>query len=470
VSNWQNYENWQLAGALDATQRATGIWQAVLENYEKPPLDALDRGSTRRVRRPTQGNECQATSTGVKMSSFLMDKNKASVETVAVHAGEYIDSATRSSSPNLVMSATFSPTSVASFSALELEGYNGHVYGRVSSPTVQQLEEKLAALDGAEACRVFASGIAAAHALIMSRLSAGDHLVFPEVTYVGTAEFARNTLPRFGVHVTYVDTADLQAVEDAISPNTKMIWLETPANPTMKLTDVEPIAILAHSKGVRDVAVDATFCSPISMRPIELGCDFVVHSLTKYINGHGDAMGGAVLGRKDDLDKLSIEATVHYGGILSPFNAWLILRGAATLPIRMAAHEKSAMEVGRFLEGHPAVKRAFYPGLESHPQHELAKRQMKNFSGMMSFQTYESGDAIAARMIEKLKIVHYAVSLGHHRSLICWIPSEQILRSTYLLEGDALARWTEYAGDGIFRLSAGIESGTDICADLARVL
>lgn len=404
------------------------------------------------------------------MSGPFNDDNKASVETIAVHAGEYIDPATRSSSPNLVMSATFAPTAVASFSALELGGYNGHVYGRVSSPTVQQLEDKLAALDGAEACRVFASGIAAAHALIMARLSSGDHLIFPEVTYVGTAEFARNTLPRFGVDVTYVDTADLQAVEDAIRPNTKMIWLETPANPTMKLADVEAVATLAHSKGVRDVAVDATFASPIGMRPIELGCDFVVHSLTKYINGHGDAMGGAVLGRKDEIEKMSMEATVHYGGILSPFNAWLILRGAATLPMRMAAHEKSALEVARFLEDHPAVKRVLYPGLESHPQHDLARRQMKNFSGMMSFQTHESGDAIAARMIDELKIVHYAVSLGHHRSLVCWIPSEQILRSTYLFEGDALTRWNDYVGDGIFRLSVGIENGADICTDLARAL
>lgn len=404
------------------------------------------------------------------MADPFSPDDKINIETLAVHAGEFIDPETRSSSPNLVMSATFAPTSVASFSALELGGYNGHVYGRVSSPTVQQLEEKLAALDGAEACRVFASGIAAAHALIMSRLSAGDHVIFQEVTYVGTAEFARNTLPRFGVDVTFVDMSDLQAIADAVRPNTKMIWLETPANPTMKLADVEAVATLAHSKGVRDVAVDATFCSPIGMRPLELGCDFVMHSLTKYINGHGDAMGGAILGRKDDLEKISIEATVHYGGILSPFNAWLILRGAATLPMRMAAHEKSALEVAHFLEGHPAVKRVFYPGLESHPQHDLAKRQMKNFSGMMTFQTHGNGDEIARRMIEQLKIVHYAVSLGHHRSLVCWIPSDQILGSTYHFEGEALQRWHDYVGDGVFRLSVGVENGADLCADLARVL
>lgn len=249
-----------------------------------------------------------------------------------------------------------------------------------------------------------------------------------------------------------------------------MVWLETPVNPTMMLVDVEAVAKLAHEKGVRDVAVDATFCSPIGMRPLELGCDFVVHSLTKYINGHGDAMGGAVLGRKEDIQAISMEATVHYGGILSPFNAWLILRGAATLPLRMEAHQKSALEVAHFLENHPAVKRVLYPGLPSHPQHELAKRQMQNFSGMMSFQTHENGEAIAKRMIEELKTIHYAVSLGHHRSLVCWIPSDQILGSTYHFEGPALQRWHEWAGDGIFRLSVGIEAGTDLCADLNRVL
>jgi cystathionine beta-lyase/cystathionine gamma-synthase len=405
-----------------------------------------------------------------RMSASHDRNSKVSVETLAVHAGEFIDPSTRSSSPNLVMSATFAPTSVASFSALELDGYQGHVYGRVSSPTVEQLELKLAALDRAESCRVFASGIAAAHALIMARLSSGDHLIFPEVTYVGTAELARNTLPRFGVKVSYVDMADLQAVEDAIRPNTKMIWLETPANPTMKLCDIEAIATLAHAKDVRDVAVDATFSSPIGTRPIELGCDFVVHSLTKYINGHGDAMGGAVLGRKDDIEKMSMEATVHYGGNLSPFNAWLILRGAATLPMRMAAHEKSAFEVARYLEAHPAVKRVFYPGLESHPQHDIAKKQMKNFSGMLSFQTHEAGADIAARMIADLQTIHYAVSLGHHRSLICWIDSQQILGTTYGFEGEALNRWSDYVGEGTFRMSVGIEAGEDLCADLDRVL
>jgi methionine-gamma-lyase len=238
----------------------------------------------------------------------------------------------------------------------------------------------------------------------------------------------------------------------------------------MRLCDIAALSTLAHRAGVRDVAVDSTFATPLATRPLELGADFVVHSLTKYISGHGDAMGGAVIGRKPDLAALNLEATVHFGGVMSPFNAWLILRGATTLPLRMKAHQEAAMKLAQFLEGHPAVKRVFYPGLASHPQHELARRQMKNFSGMLAFQTKEPGPKLAQRMIERLEIVHYAVSLGHHRSLICWIGTDDIQKSTYRHEAETLRRYREHAGDGLFRLSAGIEDGDDLCADLDRVL
>ncbi len=180
-------------------------------------------------------------------------------------------------------------------------------------------------------------------------------------------------------------------------------------------------------------------------------------------------MGGAVLGRKSDLDALNLEATVHFGGVLSPFNAWLILRGAATLPIRMKAHEETALAVAKHLEAHKKVKRVFYPGLPSHPQHELAKRQMTNFSGMMTLQVND-GPALAKRMVEKLEVVHYAVSLGHHRSLIYWIPTADLMRSTFRHEGELLKRYREFAGDGVFRFSVGLEDAEDICADLDRVL
>jgi cystathionine beta-lyase/cystathionine gamma-synthase len=391
-------------------------------------------------------------------------------ETTAVHAGEHIDPATRASSPNLVMSVTFAPDSPAGFSARDEQGHEGFVYGRVSSPTVKQLEDKLAALENGEAALCFASGVAAAHALICGRLGKGEHLLIPDANYVGIAELCRDTLPRFGIEVSFVDVSRPDEVAAAIRPNTRMLWLETPANPTMKLCDIALLARLAHDRGVRDVAVDSTYATPIATQPLTLGADFVVHSLTKYICGHGDAMGGAVIGRKRDLDALNLEASVHFGGVLSPFNAWLMLRGAATLPIRMRAHQDGAMKVAQFLESHPAVRRVFYPGLASHPQHELARRQMRNFSGMMTFQTKRQGTELAARMVKELEIIHYAVSLGHHRSLIYWIGTDDIQRSTFRHDAEQLRRYRDYAGDGVFRLSVGIEGGDDLIGDLARVL
>ena len=390
--------------------------------------------------------------------------------TKAVHAGEGIDPSTRASSPNLVMSATFARDHVGGFSALNRTENDGFSYARVGNPTVEQLAEKLAALEHAEAALCFASGMAASHALLAGRLSAGDHLVVSDTNYVGTAELVRDSLPRWGIGVTAVDTSDAREVEAAIGPRTKMLWIETPANPIMRLSDIAALSELAHGRGVDDVVVDSTFATPMATRPLELGADFVVHSLTKYIGGHGDAMGGAVLGRAADLDALNLEAMVHYGGVLSPFNAWLILRGAATLPLRMKAHQETALAVAAFLEEHPAVSRVLYPGLASHPQHELARRQMSNFSGMLTFQTHEDGRSVAARMVDGLEVVHYAVSLGHHRSLVYWIPTDMLMQSTFRLEPAAEARYRAFAGDGVFRFSVGIEDPADLCTDLDRIL
>lgn len=390
--------------------------------------------------------------------------------TRAIHSGEGVDASTRASSPNIVMSATFARDHVGGFSALNRTENDGFSYARVSNPTVSQLAEKLAALEHAEAALCFASGMAASHALMAGRLSHGDHLVISDTNYVGTAELVRDSLPRWGIGVSPVDTSDLEQVAGAITPKTKMLWIETPANPIMRLGDIHALAELAHGSGVDDVVVDSTFASPIATRPLELGADFVVHSLTKYIGGHGDAMGGAVLGRAPDLDALNLEAMVHYGGVLSPFNAWLILRGSATLPLRMQAHEENALEAARFLEAHPAVARVLYPGLPSHPQHDLARRQMRNFSGMLTFQTWKDGREVAERMIDSLEIIHYAVSLGHHRSLIYWIPTEMLMQSTFRLAPAAEARYRDFAGDGVFRFSLGIEDADDLCADLDRVL
>jgi cystathionine beta-lyase/cystathionine gamma-synthase len=390
------------------------------------------------------------------------------IDTLAVHAGEAVDPHTRASSPNLTMSATFLPRALTEFSANAEDASAGYIYARSSNPTVRQLEEKLAALEGAGDARCFASGIAATHAIIMGRLNAGDHAIFPENTYSGTAEFIRDSLPRFGIRTSFVDMTDANMVAAAILPQTRMLWLETPCNPTLQLCEIRQLAELAHGKGVRDVVVDSTFASPVATRSLSLGADFVVHSLTKYIGGHGDAMGGVVLGHEADMEALNREAAVHFGGVLSPFNAWLIMRGAETLPVRMRAHQEQAMAVAQYLEAHPAVSRVYYPGLPSHPQHDLAKRQMANFSGMVTFQTHEDGAAIARRMVESLRYVHFAVSLGHLRSLIYWIGTDDILKSTYRHGPEAEARFRALMGCGIFRLSVGLENAEDICADLAR--
>ena len=392
----------------------------------------------------------------------------AGIRTRAVHAGERVDPATGASAPNLVMSTTFAVDEPAGFSIHGFEGKSPYLYTRWGNPTVRMLEEKLAALEGAEDCVAFASGMAASSALLLALLKPGDHLIVSDVHYAGTAELIRATLADAGIESSAVDASDLAAVEAAVRPRTRLVWIETPANPIMRLADIAAVAAIARRHGLL-LAVDSTFATPIATRPIALGADFVVHSLTKYIGGHGDALGGAVLGSTERLEPLRQHALVHYGGCISPFNAWLIARGAATLPLRMAAHEQGAQRVAAFLEGHGAVTQVRYPGLASHPQRELALRQMANMSGMLAFQVRD-GEAVAQRMAKELQVIHFAVSLGHHRSLIYWIETDAMMASTFQLAGEQLAAYREYAGDGVFRLSVGLEDAEDLCADLDRVL
>ena len=391
------------------------------------------------------------------------------LRTAAVHAGESPDPATGASAPNLVMSSTFVTRDAAGFSAHDLDEESGFLYTRWSNPTVAQLEAKLCALEDAEACLCFGSGMAAATGLLLSLLARGDHVVMSDTNYAGVAELGRDTLPRMGIAVSLVDTSDPRNIEAAIRPETSLIWLETPANPICRLTDLAAVArVAAGHPGVR-IAVDSTFATPVATRPLELGAHYVMHSLTKYIGGHGDAVGGAVLGSREDIAALRLEAGIHYGGVLSPFNAWLIMRGAATLPIRMKAHEENALAVARFLESHPRVTRVIYPGLPSHPQHGLARRQMDNFSGMLTFQA-GGGPQLAERMARELRVIHYAVSLGHHRSLVFWMDTPSLMETSFRLDGAQLESYRAYAGDGIFRMSVGLEDPDDLCEDLGRVL
>ena len=388
--------------------------------------------------------------------------------TRAVHSGESPDAATGASAPNIVMSSTFVIDEPISFSAQDKPDDAPYVYSRWDNPTVTVLQDKLAALEEAEACRCFASGMAATSALLLSTLSQGYRLVMSDSNYPGTAELARKTLTRLGVDVILADLSDLEAAARAITAGVRLVWAETPANPTLRLTDICGVAELAHSVGA-EFAVDSTFASPVATRPLKLGADYVVHSLTKYCCGHGDAMGGAVLGRRDKLRNVESDGQIYMGGVISPFNAWLINRGLATLPMRMQAHQANAIHVAKYLEGHTKVKRVLYPGLSSHPQFDLAVRQMDNFSGMVSVQI-DNGPGLAERMMSDLKIFHYAVSLGHHRSLIYWLGTDDLMKSSYALEGQALDAYRAFAGDGVFRISVGLEDPEDLCDDLAQIL
>jgi len=388
--------------------------------------------------------------------------------TRAVHSGESPDAATGASAPNIVMSSTFVIDEPISFSAQDKPDDAPYVYSRWDNPTVTVLQDKLAALEEAEACRCFASGMAATSALLLSTLSQGDRLVMSDSNYPGTAELARKTLTRLGVDVILADLSDLEAAARAITAGVRLVWAETPANPTLRLTDIRGVAELAHSVGA-EFAVDSTFASPVATRPLLLGADYVVHSLTKYCCGHGDAMGGAVLGRRDKLKNVESDGQIYMGGVISPFNAWLINRGLATLPMRMQVHQTNATRVAEFLEGHKKVKKVLYPGLSSHPQFDLAVRQMDNYSGMVSVQV-EDGPGLVERMMSDLKIFHYAVSLGHHRSLIYWLGTDDLMQSSYALEGRALDAYRAFAGDGVFRISVGLEDPEDLCDDLAQIL
>ena len=366
------------------------------------------------------------------------------------------------------MSSTFRVDREISFSANNLDPEAPYVYTRWANPTTDQLEEKLAVLEQAETCIAFASGMAATTGVLLGLLSKGDHLVMSETNYPGTAEVARHTLPRFDIDTSPVDTSDPANVRNALRDRTRMIWIETPSNPLLNIADIAAIAEIAKDHGAI-LVVDSTFATPIATRPLELGADLVIHSLTKYLGGHGDAMGGSVCGRRELLDPLRTEALSHYGGVISPFNAWLIMRGMATLPIRMREHAANAMAVAEYLENHPSVESVIYPGLPSHPQHELAARQMDSFSGMVSFRVAE-GQALASRMMAGFEVIHYAVSLGHHRSLMYLLRTEDLAETSYGLTGDALEKYRDIAGAGVFRFSVGLEDAEDICADLERVL
>jgi methionine-gamma-lyase len=390
------------------------------------------------------------------------------VQTLAIHAGEHPDPQTGASAPNIVMSTSFVADPDTSFSVEGMDESTPFFYSRWKNPTVQQLEQKLAALEQAEQCIAFGSGMAAISALFFHCLAPGDHLIMSDVAYAAAAEITNDLIPRLGINVTKVNMSDLDAVRAAVTPRTKLLYTETICNPILRLSDIEALAVIAKNIGAK-LAVDSTFTTPLAVRPISLGADYVIHSLSKYLCGHGDAIGGALLGATEDLAVLKKTVAIRTGGILSPFNAWLILRGIATLPLRMRAHQENAIIVARFLEQHPNVQRVVYPGLPSHPQYELATRMLKNTSGMLTFQVKDETNP-GRIFYEQLDMIHYAVSLGHHRSLIFYLRSEELYQSSYPLTESQKLDFERFAGNGFFRLSVGLENPEDICADLEHAL
>jgi len=392
---------------------------------------------------------------------------KLSPQTVAV-IGAGFDDWTGASAPDIVMSNNFAAGADMPFSAEALGADTPLTYTRWDNPNINRLEAQLAVLEGGEAAVCFASGMAAANGLLAAVLAPGDHMLVGEVVYPGVLELSAS-LAATGIAASRVDMADPAAVAAAMRPNTRLVHIESPANPILKLTDIRAIAAIAKGQGAR-LSVDSTFATPAATRPLELGADLVLHSLSKYLGGHGDSLGGAVIGRAADLVPIRKKGVIHMGGVISPFNAWLISRGLASFHLRMPAHADNALKLARWLEDDGRIEAVYYPGLASHPQADLARRQMDSFSGMIAFRTREGGRDVAARLADRLRVIHYAVSLGHHRSLIFYVATDDMQRTTYRFDEAGLARYRDWAGDGVCRFSVGLEDPGDLIADLDAAL
>lgn len=374
--------------------------------------------------------------------------------TMAIHEGQAPDAATGATVVPVYQTSTFTQQGIGE--------HKGFEYSRLSNPTRTALEVSLAALEHARYGLAFASGMAAEHA-VFSLLNPGDHIVTVANVYGGTVRLFERLFSRYGITFSYVEGSDAQEFEGAIGSNTKLIWLETPTNPLLTIVDIEAVASIARARGVL-LAVDNTFASPYFQRPLELGADIVVQSTTKYIAGHSDVIGGAVL-----LNDASIYEELRFfqntiGAIPGPQDVWLTLRGVKTLAVRMRQHEANAFAVARFLQDHPRVSQVYFPGLPQHPNHEVARRQMSGFGGMVSFRLKEGNRDSVNAFVKKLKVFSLADSLGGVESLVCFpmvmthdaVPEKQRLELG--ITGDLL------------RLSIGIEGIDDLLADLKQAL
>ncbi len=381
----------------------------------------------------------------------------------AVHAGNVIDPGTGAIRTPIVMANSYALPEDPS--TISWSGTDVPLYTRNSGTNQLGLQAKLAALEAGEDAVVLASGVAALHAVFFTVLKSGDHVVVGDVTYEAIYRLFVELLPeKYGITATFVDTSDPAAVRAALRPETALVHVEVIGNPTTKVTDISAVAAIAHEAGAL-LSVDSTFTPPPLFRPLASGADLVVHSLTKYINGHGDAMGGAVIGSRALVQQIKSDAMIDVGGVISPFNAWLIMRGSVTLPLRLAQHQASAQRVAEFLDADPRVAFVAYPGLPSHPQHAVASRQFegRGFGGMLAFAV--DGDASTQdRFVGALRLITSAVSLGHDESLIVHVAGGADAGPRVAFYPEEFRTW------GHLRLSVGLEAAEDIIADLAAAL
>ncbi|WP_263411299.1 trans-sulfuration enzyme family protein [Terriglobus tenax] len=372
--------------------------------------------------------------------------------TKAIHAGQEPDELTGAVNVPIYLTSTYQQQGI---------GQNkGYEYARVTNPTRSALEESLAALEGGHSAHVFGSGMAAIAALC-TMMKAGDHVICSENIYGGTARLFDKVLVNYGLTFTYVDASDPAKIEAAITPATKLVHIESPTNPMMSMVDIAAVAAVCHRHGV-ELSVDNTFLSPYLQQPIELGADIVMHSTTKFLNGHSDGLGGVLIGtRPEHTERFSFVQKVT-GGILQPFDSYLILRGVKTLALRMRQHDANGRAVAEYLAKHPKIQKIFYPGLPTHPGHEIAARQQKGFGSMMSFEL--GGKQAANAFVSALKLCYLAESLGGVETLVS--------HSASMTHGGMTQQQRDALGitDGLIRLSVGCEDVEDILADLEQAL
>ena len=385
------------------------------------------------------------------------------IGTQAIHAGHTKNPFGTLVTP-IYQTSTFVFDSVEQGQARFMGEEEGYIYSRTKNPTVTVAEEKVAMLEKGEHAMATSSGMGAISSTLWTLLRAGDHVLADKTLYGCTFALLSHGLTKFGVEVDFIDTADLEAVKENLKPNTRVVYLETPANPNLKITDIEEVAKIAHTNNYAKVVVDNTFATPYNQNPLTLGADIVVHSATKYINGHGDVLAGFVIGTKEMVEEIRGNGLKDMtGAILGPQEAYYIVRGLKTFEIRMERHCANAMKVAKWLAAHPKVEKVYYPGLEDHEGYEIAKKQMKNFGGIMSFEL-KGGFEAGKTLLNSVELCALAVSLGDTETLIQHPAS--MTHSPYTRE----ERYAAGITDGLVRLSVGLENVEDIIADLEQGL